>query len=171
MKEPNSDFEIRPCLSNFKFYIGQTEKEENNPLLDFNKLKDGSELGIEFTVSGLNRIYISEESNAISLVIIYYEQVGKVGYKLNNLWSINLNDNDMKCSYKTFNFTITKTNIDLSAREYDMYMNYPLIKIITLPEQFNFEKIDEETLSHWMTWPHHNELLCVKLPMIRKAEN
>ncbi|WP_182477972.1 hypothetical protein [Staphylococcus simulans] len=47
MKTPNSDGEIRPCLSNFKFYIGQTGQEEDNPLLDFNRLKDGSELGIE----------------------------------------------------------------------------------------------------------------------------
>lgn len=57
MKTPNSDGEIRPCLSNFKFYIGQTGQEEDHPLLDFNRLKDGSELGIEFTVSGLNRVY------------------------------------------------------------------------------------------------------------------
>ncbi|MBA8761761.1 hypothetical protein [Staphylococcus coagulans] len=171
MKTPNSDFEIRPCLSNFKFYIGQTGQKEDNPLLDFNRLKDGSELGIEFTVSGLNRVYINDENNAISFVIIYYERVGQVGYKLNNLWSINLNENDMEFSYKTFNLTITKTYLDLADRQYDMYLNYPLIKIITLPDKFNFEELDEETLSHWMTWPHHNELLCVKLPMIPKVEN
>ncbi|AVO02345.1 hypothetical protein A9958_07995 [Staphylococcus simulans] len=170
MKTPNSDGEIRPCLSNFKFYIGQTGQEEDNPLLDFNRLKDGSELGIEFTVSGLNRIYINDESNAISLVVLYYERVGQIGFKLNNLWSVELNDKDMKDSYKTFKISLAKVYLDLVKRKYDMYLNYPLIKIITLPGKFDFEKLDEETLSHWMTWSHHNELLCAKIPMIPESE-
>ena len=170
MKTPNSDGEIRPCLSNFKFYIGQTGQEEDHPLLDFNRLKDGSELGIEFTVSGLNRVYKNDESNAISMVILYYERVGQKCFKLNNLWSVNLDDEDMKESYKTFKLTLTKTYLNLVERQYDMYLNYPLIKIITLPEKFDFTELDEETLSHWMTWSQHNELLCVKIPMIPESE-
>ncbi|MDU1036822.1 MAG: hypothetical protein E7A30_11745, partial [Staphylococcus sp.] len=137
---------------------------------DFNRLKDGSELGIEFTVSGLNRVYKNDESNAISMVILYYERVGQKGFKLNNLWSVNLDDEDMKESYKTFKLTLTKTYLNLVERQYDMYLNYPLIKIITLPEKFDFTELDEETLSHWMTWSQHNELLCVKIPMIPESE-
>ena len=45
-----------------------------------------------------------------------------------------------------------------------------IIKIITLPEKFDFTELDEETLSHWMTWSQHNELLCVKIPMIPESE-
>ncbi|NHA34006.1 hypothetical protein CD142_10790 [Staphylococcus schleiferi subsp. schleiferi] len=170
MKATNSDGEIRPCLSHFKFYIGQTGHKEDNPLLDFNRLRDGSELGIEFTISGLNRIYINDESNAISLVVLYYERVGQIGFKLNNLWSVELNDKDMKDSYKTFKISLTKVYLDLVKRKYDMYLNYPLIKIITLPGKFDFEELDEETLSHWMTWSQHNELLCAKIPMIPESE-
>lgn len=170
MKIPNSDFEIRPCLSNFKFYIGQTGQKEDNPLFDFDRLQDGSELGFQFTISGLNRIYKDEESNSISFVILYYERKGQVGFKLNNIWSINLNDEDMKEAYKTFNFTITKTYLSLSENLYDMYLNYPLIKIITLYNEFKIDDLTEETLSNWMTWPQQNEILNVKIPMIPKME-
>ena len=104
------------------------------------------------------------------MVILYYERVGQKGFKLNNLWSVNLDDEDMKESYKTFKLTLTKTYLNLVERQYDMYLNYPLIKIITLPEKFDFTELDEETLSHWMTWSQHNELLCVKIPMIPESE-
>lgn len=171
MKTPNSDFEVRPCISNFKFYIGQTGHKEDNPLLDFDRLKDGSELGIEFTLSGLNRIYKNEDSNAITLAILFYERIGKVGYQLNNLWSIDLDDNDMKSSYRTFNFTITKTYSDVSNKVYDMYLNYPLIKIITLHDKIDIENLDKETVSYWMSWPQQNELLNIKIPMIPSVED
>lgn len=42
------------------------------------------------------------------MVILYYERVGQKGFKLNNLWSVNLDDEDMKESYKTFKLTLTK---------------------------------------------------------------
>ena len=171
IKATNSDGEIRPCLSHFKFYIGQTGHKEDNPLLDFNRLKDGSELGFEFTISGLNRVLTNDDDNNISLIILYYERVGQVGFKVNNLWGIHLDKEDMKNSYKTYRLTLTKTYLDLAERQCDMYLNYPLVKIMAFQGQLDVNALDENTLSNWMTWSQHNELLCVKIPMIPKAED
>lgn len=37
-------------------------------------------------------------------------------------------------------------------------------------EKLDVNALDENTLSNWMTWSQHNELLCVKIPMIPKAD-
>lgn len=56
MNVPNSDIDIRPMLSNLQFYIGQTGKTDHDPLLDFSLLYEHAELGVRFTLSGLDRI-------------------------------------------------------------------------------------------------------------------
>ncbi|WJA08886.1 hypothetical protein PCL99_07700 [Staphylococcus aureus] len=63
MNVPNSDIDIRPMLSNLQFYIGQTGKTEHNPLLDFSLLYEHAELGVRFTLSGLDRINESSTLN------------------------------------------------------------------------------------------------------------
>lgn len=166
MELPNSDIEIRPTLSSYNFYIGQTGKPEHNPLYNFDLLYGGAELGFSFTLSGLNRVnnpYDSE--NKISILIMYYIKNGQVGFKLNNMWTIDLDEKQMQNTHENFQFTITKTYLEFEQKEYDMYNTYPLLKIIAFPKKINLEEINENILSQWMTWNQTGELLNVKIPM------
>ena len=85
MQPPNSDFEIRPCLSEYHFYTNNGKK-----IIDFNELQFGDQLGIEFTLSGLDRIYKNDNDNRISIVVVFYERVGQLGFRLHNIWALYL---------------------------------------------------------------------------------
>ncbi|OOV78856.1 hypothetical protein [Mammaliicoccus fleurettii] len=173
MKIPNSDFEIRPSLSSFNFYISQTGMKEDNPLKDFNRLKNGSELGIRFTLSGLNELDIPGEKNDILVNIISYDKVGQVGNSVNNIWTINIEASEMKESYKDFQFTLYKVYTDIAMediRTYDMTHTFRMLKIFVTDTKFNVELLSEEDLSSIMTETHLNELLCTKIPMIPKSK-
>lgn len=74
METPNRDNEIRPTLSNLQFYIGQSGKSEHDPLLDFSLLYEHAELGVRFTLSGLDRINNPYKSdNDLYLIILLYD--------------------------------------------------------------------------------------------------
>ena len=93
----NSNLEIKPTLSNLQFYIGQTGKPEHDPLLDFSLLYEHAELGIKFTLSGLDKIdnpYNTD--NELYLIILLYDKVGGIGFDLRNFWTLNLNAETMK---------------------------------------------------------------------------
>ncbi|WP_314347732.1 hypothetical protein [Mammaliicoccus vitulinus] len=173
MKIPNSDFEIRPSLSSFNFYLGQTGKNEDNPLKDFNRIQNGSELGIRFTLSGLHEIDIPGEKKDLSVIVISYDKIGQVGNSVNNIWEINIGSEEMKESYKDFQFTLYKIYTDIAVdeiRTYDMTHTFRMLKIFVTNTNFNVEKLSEEELSSLMTETQLNELLCTKIPMVPKTK-
>lgn len=97
MNVPNSDIDIRPMLSNLQFYIGQTGKTEHDPLLDFSLLYEHAELGVRFTLSGLDRINNPySDKNELYLMILLYDKVGGIGFDLRNFWTLKLNSETMK---------------------------------------------------------------------------
>lgn len=169
MVEPNSDIEIRPTLSNLQFYINQTEKPEHDPLLDFSLLYNNAELGVRFTLSGLDRIQNPfNDENEIFLVILLYDKVGGIGFDLRNFWTLNLNAQTMKKTHETIQFTLYK--FETNNRSYNFTHIYQQLKILVLPEDIDKEDIDKDTFMSWMTWPHHNEILCTKIPIYHRKE-
>ncbi|QNR07758.1 hypothetical protein [Macrococcoides canis] len=165
----NSDLELRPCLIGLNYYIGQTGRTEDDPLKDFNRISDGSELGFNFVISGMNKIQNPlMDNNEITLVFLYYDKIGQKGFKVNNLWTMNLNKNDMKQSYLEYKFTLTKIYFDHMDLEYDLTHTYQLLKIFVLPKPVTSDEITEDLVSHWMTWTQLNEIYCSKIPIINR---
>ncbi len=165
MQPPNSDFEIRPCLSEYHFYTNNGKK-----IIDFNELQFGDQLGIEFTLSGLDRIYKNDNDNRISIVVVFYERVGQLGFRLHNIWALYLANEDMEKPFKKFNLDITDIPIAKDGNHYDMYLRYPMLKILTFPDKFNSDKLDEDSAYNLIAIPQHNEILDVKIPMIPKEK-
>ncbi|MES5936948.1 hypothetical protein [Mammaliicoccus lentus] len=173
MKRPNSDFEIRPSLSCFNFYLSQTGNKEDDPLKDFDRIQNGSELGIKFTLSGLNEIDVPGENEEISVNIISYDKVGQVGNSVNNIWTINLDNEQMNKKFIDFQFTLYKIYTDIAVetvKTYDMTHTFRMLKIFVTHTKFDVDDLSEEELSSIMTETQLNELLCTKIPMIPKAE-
>ncbi|ARJ08734.1 hypothetical protein B7454_04770 [Staphylococcus lugdunensis] len=165
----NSNLEIRPTLSNLQFYIGQTGKPEHDPLLDFSLLYEHAELGVRFTLSGLNRINNPYKSdNELYLMILLYDKVGAIGFDLRNFWTLKLNGETMKKYYETIQFTLYK--FEPNNRSYDFTNIYQQLKILVLPDEIDKEEIDKETFMNWMTWPQHNEILSTKIPLYHRKE-
>lgn len=173
MNIPNSDFEIRPSLSSFNFYLSQTGQKEDDPLKDFNRISNGSELGIKFTLSGLNEISLPTEKKELTVNLISYDKVGQVGYSVHNIWTVNIESSEMKNSYKDFQFTLYKIYTDIAVdeiRTYDMTHTFRMLKIFITDTNFQVELLSEEELSAIMTETQLNELLCTKIPMIPKTK-
>lgn len=169
MNVPNSDIEIRPMLSNLQFYIGQTGKPEHDPLLDFSLLYDRAELGVRFTLSGLDRINNPySDKNELYLMILLYDKVGGIGFDLRNFWTLKLNGETMKKYYETIQFTLYK--FEPNNRSYDFTNIYQQLKILVLPDEIDKEEIDKETFMNWMTLPQHNEILSTKIPLYHSKE-
>lgn len=169
MKVPNSDIEIRPMLSNLQFYIGQTGKTEHDPLLDFSLLYDRAELGVRFTLSGLDRINNPySDKNELYLMILLYDKVGGIGFDLRNFWTLNLNAETMKKPYETIQFTLYK--FEPNNRSYDFTNIYQQLKVLVLPAEIDKEEIDKDTFMSWMTWPQQNEILSTKIPIYHRKE-
>ncbi|HDV4519065.1 TPA: hypothetical protein RIB22_002349 [Staphylococcus aureus] len=169
MNVPNSDINIRPMLSNLQFYIGQTGKPEHDPLLDFSLLYEHAELGIKFTLSGLDKIdnpYNTD--NELYLIILLYDKVGGIGFDLRNFWTLNLNAETMKKPYETIQFTLYK--FEPNNRSYDFTNIYQQLKVLVLPEEIDKEEIDKDTFMNWMTWPQQNEILSTKIPIYHRKE-
>ncbi|EGQ0356635.1 hypothetical protein [Staphylococcus pseudintermedius] len=169
MEIPNSDIEIRPMLSNLQFYIGQTGKPEHDPLLDFSLLYEDAELGMRFTLSGLDKINNPfSDKNELHLMILLYDKVGGVGFDLRNFWTLKLNGETMRKSYETVQFTLYK--FEPNNRNYDFTNIYQQLKILALPKEIDEQSIEKETFMNWMAMPQQNEILSTKIPIYHQKE-
>lgn len=165
----NSNLEIRPTLSNLQFYIGQTGKPEHDPLLDFSLLYEHAELGIKFTLSGLDRINNPySNNNEIYLVILLYDKTGDIGFELRNFWSLYLDEKIMQKKHETIQFTLYK--FEPNSKAYDFTNIYQELKVIALPEEIKENDIDKNIMLNWMSNKHLNEVFATKIPIYHSKE-
>lgn len=160
MEDINKD--IRPVLSNFKFKRCKNGvPTTHSPLLDFNELEVDDELVTEFTLSNLENIVNAIKSNNnITILILMYFKNEENNYFINDLWSVELNDKEMKLSYKPFIIPLGKIRAHISN---DFSNSYTGIRIIALPDQI---RLSEFTISRWILDKQENEILHTKIPVI-----
>ncbi|MFB2004690.1 hypothetical protein ACEY6L_11870 [Staphylococcus aureus] len=157
-----NNIDIRPTLSNLMF---KRSKEgvpiTHDPLLDFNEMKVGDDLVIEFTLSNLeNVINPFKRNNNITVLILIYLKNQENNYFINDLWSVELNEKEMMLSHKPFIITLGKVKERIFS---DFSNTFTGIRIITLPDQI---RLSESSISGWILDNQENEILHTKIPVI-----